>query len=49
MTEPVALAQFLDSDRAPWSYMMATAIIHAMPPVAVYYAFSRSVCSTPSR
>jgi multiple sugar transport system permease protein len=39
MTVPVALAQFLNSDEAPWNYMMATAIIYAIPPVAVYYAF----------
>ena len=39
MTVPVALAQFLDSDESPWNYMMATAIIYALPPVAIYYAF----------
>jgi multiple sugar transport system permease protein len=39
MTVPVALAQFLNSDEAPWNYMMATAIIYALPPVAIYYAF----------
>ena len=39
MTVPVALAQFLNSDEAPWNYMMATAIVYALPPLAVYYAF----------
>ena len=39
MTVPVALAQFLNSDEAPWNYMMATAILYAIPPVATYYAF----------
>jgi len=39
MTVPVALAQFLNSDEAPWNYMMATAIVYALPPVAIYYAF----------
>ncbi|MBI3512670.1 MAG: carbohydrate ABC transporter permease [Proteobacteria bacterium] len=39
MTVPVALAQFLNSDEAPWNYMMATAIIYALPPVAIYYVF----------
>jgi multiple sugar transport system permease protein len=39
MTVPVALARFLNSDVAPWNYMMATAIIYALPPVAIYYAF----------
>jgi multiple sugar transport system permease protein len=41
MTVPVALAQFLNSDQSPWNYMMATAIIYAMPPVVIYYAFRR--------
>jgi multiple sugar transport system permease protein len=39
MTVPVALARFLNSDVAPWNYMMATAIIYALPPVALYYVF----------
>jgi multiple sugar transport system permease protein len=39
MTVPVALAQFLNSDESPWNYMMATAVIYAIPPVAVYYLF----------
>jgi multiple sugar transport system permease protein len=39
MTVPVALAQFTNSDQAPWNYMMATAIVYALPPVATYYAF----------
>jgi len=41
MTVPVALAQFLNSYQSPWNYMMATAIIYALPPVAIYYAFRR--------
>jgi multiple sugar transport system permease protein len=41
MTVPVALAQFLSSDQSPWNYMMATAIVYALPPVAIYYAFRR--------
>jgi multiple sugar transport system permease protein len=39
MTVPVALAQFLNSDESPWNYMMATAIVYALPPIAIYYAF----------
>ena len=34
MTVPVALAQFLNSDEAPWNYMMATAVVYALPPTA---------------
>jgi len=41
MTVPVALAQFLNSDQSPWNYMMATAIVYSVPPVAIYYAFRR--------
>jgi multiple sugar transport system permease protein len=41
MTVPVALAQFLNSDEAPWNYMMAAVIVYAIPPVAIYYAFRR--------
>ena len=39
MTVPVALAQFLNSDEAPWNYMMATAIVYALPPLIIYYSF----------
>jgi multiple sugar transport system permease protein len=37
MTVAVALAQFLNSDEAPWNYMMATAIVYAVPPMILYY------------
>ena len=39
MTVPVALAQFLNSDEAPWNYMMATAIVYSVPPIIMYYTF----------
>jgi multiple sugar transport system permease protein len=41
MTVPVALGQFLNSDEAPWNLMMATAVIYAIPPIVIYYAFRR--------
>jgi multiple sugar transport system permease protein len=41
MTVPVALSQFLNSDEAPWNLMMATAIVYAIPPLVIYYAFRR--------
>jgi multiple sugar transport system permease protein len=41
MTVSVALAQFLNSDESPWNYMMATAIVYAIPPIAIYYASRR--------
>jgi multiple sugar transport system permease protein len=45
MTVPVALAAFLNSDEAPWNYMMATAIVYALPPVFIYYWFRRKMTS----
>jgi multiple sugar transport system permease protein len=41
MTVPVALGRFLNSDEAPWNLMMATAVIYALPPIVIYYAFRR--------
>jgi multiple sugar transport system permease protein len=41
MTVAVAIAQFFDSDEAPWNYMMATAIVYALPPVVVFFALRR--------
>jgi multiple sugar transport system permease protein len=41
MTVAVTIAQFFNSDEAPWNYMMATAIVYAIPPVAIYYVFRR--------
>ena len=40
-TVAVAMTQFFDSDEAPWNYMMATALIYALPPVAIYFALRR--------
>ena len=33
-----AIAQFFDADEAPWNYMMATAILYTLPPVASFFA-----------
>ena len=38
MTVAAAINQFFDSDEAPWSYLMAVAIVFSLPPIAVYYA-----------
>jgi multiple sugar transport system permease protein len=40
-TVAVAIAQFFNSDEAPWNYMMATAIIYSLPPIIVFYALYR--------
>jgi multiple sugar transport system permease protein len=41
MTVAVAIAQFFNSDEAPWNYMMATAILYALPPIVIFYALRR--------
>ncbi|MDQ2801836.1 MAG: carbohydrate ABC transporter permease [Pseudomonadota bacterium] len=41
ITVPVALGKFLNSDEAPWNYLMAAAIIYALPPLIIYYVFRR--------
>jgi multiple sugar transport system permease protein len=40
-TVAVAMEQFFDSDEAPWNYMMAAAMLYALPPIAVFYAVRR--------
>jgi multiple sugar transport system permease protein len=40
-TVAVALEQFFDDDDSPWNYMMAVAIIYALPPIATFYALRR--------
>ena len=40
-TVAIAIEQFFDSDEAPWNYMMATAIVYALPPIAIFYALRR--------
>src|SRR5438034_5351337 len=37
----VGLGHFLASDDSPWEILMATALIYALPPAAIYYAFRR--------
>jgi multiple sugar transport system permease protein len=41
ITVPVGLGKFLNSDEAPWNYLMAAAILYAIPPMVIYYAFRR--------
>ena len=41
MTVAAAVDQFLDSDEAPWNYLMAVAVVYALPPIAMYFALSR--------
>jgi multiple sugar transport system permease protein len=41
ITVPVGLGKFMNSDEAPWNYLMAAAIAYAVPPVFIYYMFRR--------
>ena len=41
ITVPVALGKFLNSDEAPWNYLMAASMVYALPPLVIYYAFRR--------
>jgi multiple sugar transport system permease protein len=45
LTLAVALGTFLNFDDAPWALLMATGIIYALPPTAIYYAFRRYMVS----
>ena len=45
VTLAVALGNFLAADDSPWELLMATGLIYAMPPAAIYYAFKRYMVS----
>jgi multiple sugar transport system permease protein len=45
ITVPVGLGKFLNSDEAPWNYLMAAAIVYAIPPMVLYYSFRRRMSS----
>ena len=44
-TLPVAMGYFLVTDDSPWPLLMATAIIYALPPAALYYAVRKYMVS----
>jgi multiple sugar transport system permease protein len=41
ITLAVSLGNFLAADDSPWELLMATGLIYALPPAAIYYAFRR--------
>jgi multiple sugar transport system permease protein len=41
ITLAVALGNFLSADDSPWELLMATGVLYALPPAAIYYAFKR--------
>ena len=45
VTLAVALGNFLAADDSPWELLMATGLIYALPPAAIYYAFRRYMSS----
>ncbi|MFY8119365.1 MAG: carbohydrate ABC transporter permease [Roseateles sp.] len=45
VTLAVALGNFLSADDSPWELLMATGLIYALPPAAIYYAFKRYMVS----
>ena len=45
VTLGVALGSFLSADDSPWELLMATGLIYALPPAAIYYTFKRYMVS----
>jgi multiple sugar transport system permease protein len=45
VTLAVALGHFLSADDSPWELLMATGLIYAVPPAAIYYVFKRYMVS----
>jgi multiple sugar transport system permease protein len=41
VTLAVALGNFLAADDSPWELLMATGLLYALPPAAIYYTFKR--------
>ncbi|MDJ1160123.1 carbohydrate ABC transporter permease [Chelatococcus sp. SYSU_G07232] len=41
----VGLGLFLGADDAPWNLLMATGLIYAVPPAAIYYVFRKHMVS----
>jgi len=45
LTLAVALGNFLSADDSPWELLMATGLVYALPPAAIYYTFKRYMVS----
>ena len=45
VTLAVGLGNFLAADDSPWELLMATGLIYALPPAAIYFAFKRYMVS----
>ena len=44
-TLAVGLGNFLQADDSPWELLMATGLLYALPPAAIYYTFKRYMVS----
>jgi len=44
-TVAVGIAQFFDTDEAPWNYMMAIGLVYAVPPIAIFYGLRRYIAA----
>ena len=45
VTLSVAFGNFLSADDSPWELLMATGLVYALPPAAIYYTFKRYMVS----
>jgi multiple sugar transport system permease protein len=45
VTLGVGLGNFLSADDSPWELLMATGLIYALPPAAIYYTFRKYMVS----
>jgi len=45
VTLAVGLGNFLAADDSPWELLMATGLVYALPPAAIYYVFKRYMVS----
>jgi multiple sugar transport system permease protein len=45
VTLAVGLGSFLSADDSPWELLMATGLIYALPPAAIYYTFRKYMVS----
>jgi len=45
VTVAVGMGNFLQADDSPWELLMATGLVYALPPAAIYYVFKRYMVS----
>ncbi len=45
VTLGVGLGNFISADDSPWELLMATGLVYALPPAAIYYTFRKYMVS----